>query len=126
MPIAENVDKQYIFKSLKLCVNNSMITIKSKLLKCHEIKYYIPTVEWKWKSLGRVQLFMCTVHGILQARILDRVAFPSSRASSQPKDRTQISCLAGGFFISSATGKATRAIVECHATIKKNFLSRQN
>ena len=117
MPIAENVDKQYIFKNLKLCVNNSMITIKSKLLKCHEIKHYIPTVEGKWKSLSHVQLFICTVHGILQARILERVALLFSWASSQPKDRTQVSCLVGGFFISSATRKATRDTVEYHATI---------
>ena len=30
-----------------------------------------------------------TVHGILQARILEWVAFPFSRGSSQPRDRTQ-------------------------------------
>ena len=32
-----------------------------------------------------------TVHGILQARILEWVAFPFSRGSSQPRDRTQVS-----------------------------------
>ena len=32
-----------------------------------------------------------TVHGILQARILERVAMPSSRRSSQPRDQTHIS-----------------------------------
>ena len=31
------------------------------------------------------------VHGILQARILEWVAFPFSRGSSQPRDRTQVS-----------------------------------
>ena len=31
------------------------------------------------------------VHGILQARILERIAFPFSRGSSQPRDRTQVS-----------------------------------
>ena len=36
--------------------------------------------------------------GILQARILKWVAMPSSRGSSQPRDQTQISHLAGGFF----------------------------
>ena len=40
----------------------------------------------------------CTVHGILQARILEWVAIPFSRGSSQPRDRTQVSCIAGGFF----------------------------
>ena len=36
--------------------------------------------------------------GILQARILEWVAMPSSRGSSQPRDQTQISRIAGGFF----------------------------
>ena len=44
-----------------------------------------------------------TVHGILQARILERVAFPFSRGSSQPMDRTQVSHIAGRCFISWAT-----------------------
>ena len=41
-----------------------------------------------------------TVHGILQARMLEWVAFPFSRGSSQPRDQTQGSCIAGGFFTS--------------------------
>ena len=41
-----------------------------------------------------------TVHGILQARIPEWVDFPFSRGSSQPRDRTQVSRIAGGFFIS--------------------------
>ena len=39
-----------------------------------------------------------TVHGILQARILERVVFPFSRGSSQARDRNQVSHIAGGFF----------------------------
>ena len=39
-----------------------------------------------------------TVHGILQARILEWVAFPFSRGSSQPRDRMQVSHIAGRFF----------------------------
>ena len=45
-------------------------------------------------------------HGILQARILEWVAFPFSRGSSQPRDRTQVSRIAGGFFTSWATREA--------------------
>ena len=41
-----------------------------------------------------------TVHGILQARILEWVAFPFSRQPSQARDRTQVSHIAGGFFTS--------------------------
>ena len=51
-----------------------------------------PLRKVKWKSLSRVQLFvtpLCDyiVHGILQARILEWVAFPFSTGSSQPRDR---------------------------------------
>ena len=40
------------------------------------------------------------VHGILQARIVEWVAFPSSRDSYQPRDGTQVSRIAGRFFTS--------------------------
>ena len=40
------------------------------------------------------------VLGILQARILEWVAFPFSRGSSQPRDWTQVSRTAGGLFTS--------------------------
>ena len=43
------------------------------------------------------------VHGILQARVLEWIAFPFSRGSSQPRDQTQVFCIAGGFFTSWAT-----------------------
>ena len=41
-----------------------------------------------------------TVHGIIQARILKWVTFPFSMGSSQTKDQTQVSHIAGGFFTS--------------------------
>ena len=45
-----------------------------------------------------------SVHGILQARILEWVVVYSSRGSSQPRDASHMSpTLAGGFFITSAT-----------------------
>ena len=39
-----------------------------------------------------------TVHGILQARLLEWVAFAFSKGSSQTRDRTQVSRITGGFF----------------------------
>ena len=65
--------------------------------------------ERKWKLLSHVQLFATpwtTVHGILQARILEWVAFPFSRGSSQPRDQTQVSHITGRFFTSWATREA--------------------
>ena len=44
--------------------------------------------------------YIYTVHGILQATILEWVAFPFSRGSSQPRDRTPVSRIAGGFLTS--------------------------
>ena len=44
-----------------------------------------------------------TVRGILQARILEWVAFPFFRGSSQPRDWTQVSRIVGGFFTIWAT-----------------------
>ena len=40
-----------------------------------------------------------SVHGTLQARILEWVAMPSFRGSSQSKDQTRVSLIASGFFI---------------------------
>ena len=46
-----------------------------------------------------------SVHGILQARILEWVAISFSRGSSQPRDWTPVSCIAGRLFIIWATKK---------------------
>ena len=78
---------------------------------CRQILHRQPPGKpWKWKLLNRVQLFVTpvdyTVHGILQARILEWVAFPFSRGSSQPRDRTQVSRIAGRFFINWAIREA--------------------
>ena len=47
-----------------------------------------------------------SVHEILQARILERVAIPFSRVSSQPRDWTQVVHIAGGFLTVWATREA--------------------
>ena len=44
-----------------------------------------------------------TVHGILQTRILEWVAFPFSKGSSQPREWTQVSHITGRFFTSWTT-----------------------
>ena len=48
----------------------------------------------------------CLQPWILQARILEWVAFPFSRGSSQPRDWTQVFHIAGEFFTSWATREA--------------------
>ena len=56
------------------------------------------------------------VHGILQARILEWIAFPFSRGSSQPRNCTQVSCIAGGFFTNLATREAQEIWYKCTQT----------
>ena len=51
-----------------------------------------------------------SVHGIFHARILEWVAMPSPRGSSQPRDQSCnscVSCIAGGFFTSEPLGNPT-------------------
>ena len=64
----------------------------------------------------------CTVLAILQARILERVAFPFSTGSSQPRDQTQVSRIAGGFFTSWATREAQKLVISDQKKKKKQQL----
>ena len=51
-----------------------------------------------------------SVHGIFYVKILEWVAIAFSRVSSQPRDWTQVSCIAGRFFTIWATREAQRSI----------------
>ena len=70
----------------------------------------------KVKSLSYVRLFVIpwtsppgsSVHGIFQAWILEWVAISFSRGSSQPRDRTRVSCIVGKRFTIWATREALR------------------
>ena len=55
------------------------------------------------ESLSVMSDSLCAVHGILQVRMLEWVAVPFSRGSSQPRNQTQVSRIAGSFFTSWAT-----------------------
>ena len=63
-----------------------------------------------------------TVHGNLEAMILEWVAFLSSRGSSQPRDRTQVSHTAGGFFTSWATREAQEVVWVNSIFFEESFL----
>ena len=88
--------------------------------------------QWKWNSLKSCPT-LCKpmdyrVRGILQGRILEWVDFPFSRESSQPRDRTRVSHIAGGFFTSWATGKPKNAGVgslSLFLTQESNWLRNQ-
>ena len=65
-----------------------------------------------FSSSGKQGLLFVTVHGILQARILEWVVFPFSRGSSQPRNQTGLSYIAGRVF-------TTWAIREAYLKYKK-------
>ena len=87
-----NLPQPYFFKSMSFAL-------------------YFPTslvTMWKRKSLSHVQLWDpmdCIVHGILQARVLEWVAFLFSRGSSQPSDQTQVSHLQADSLPAEPQGK---------------------
>ena len=71
-----------------------------------EIAWIEPqVVPLKWSEVAQSSLTLCdpmdcsiqgsSIHGIFQARVLEQVAISFSRGSSQPRDRTQVSHIAG-------------------------------
>ena len=65
------------------------------------------------------------VRGILQARILEWVVFSFFRGSSQPRDQTQVSRIAGGFFTIWATRKSKNTRVGSLALLQGIFLIQE-
>ena len=81
----------------------------------------------KWKLLSQT---LCDpmdhrVHGILQARILEWVAFPSSKGSSQPRVWTQVSHIAGGSLPAEPQGKPKNTRVGSLSLIQQIFLTQE-
>ena len=82
------------------------------------LSYWVIFNCYKWSEVKVAQSYptLCdsmdyslpgsSVHGILQPRILEWVAVPFFRESSQPRDRIKISCIVGRFFIVCATREA--------------------
>ena len=77
--------------------DNSRTRMHACLLSCFSCVQLCDTMDYSLPG--------SSVHGIVQTRMLEWIATPSSRGSSWPRDRNQISCITGGF---SATSKAQR------------------
>ena len=78
-------------------ITNSQICTNSQVCMCAKSLQSCPTLC----NPMNCTLSGSSVHGILQARIWESVAMPSSRGSSPPRDWTHISCsscIAGRFF----------------------------
>ena len=72
---------------------------------------YNPEVKWNEVKVTLSHLTLCDpmdyiVHGILQVRILEWVAYPFSSRSSWTRNRTRVSCITGRFFTNWAIREA--------------------
>ena len=70
-----------------------------------------------------------SVHGILQARILEWVAMPSSRGSSSPRDRTLSSCgscIAGRFFTAEPMTSTDSSLISYHPQKRMKYAIASN
>ena len=68
---------------------------------CAELLSHVWLFVTPWTVACQAPLSM----GIFQARLLEWVAMLSSRGSSQPREWTEVSCIAGRFFTALAAGK---------------------
>ena len=104
-----HVIPKYNLICLKLCSLFHFWTILEKYLTHYYSHIYTPHIHTYMSVLVAqscptlcdpmdCSLLGSSVHGILQARILERVAIRFSRGSSRPKDQTRVSCVAGKFF----------------------------
>ena len=75
-----------------------------------------------WTAAHQVPLSV----GILQASILEWVAIPSSRGSSQPRDWAKASCITGGFFTAWAIRRAQEYGVGSLSHLQGIFLTQES
>ena len=106
---------------LKFIIKNQKIRNcgcgKKGILVHYRLDCKLKPPQWKivwvseWAKAAQSCLTLCdpmdyTVYEILQAMILEWLAFPFSRGSFQPRDQTQVSHIEGKFFTIWATRKA--------------------
>ena len=86
--------------------------------------------KWKWKSQSYPTLWNpmdYTVHGILQARLLEWVVVPFSRGSSQTRNGTGVTYIVGGFFVSWANQGSPRIVEWVSLTLlQRIFLTQES
>ena len=103
-------------------MNDGWMYTHKHISKKRESSFYGPTLQFQRRLFLVTQSYPtlcnplgCNLPGssvmeILQARILEWVAVPSSRGSSWPRDRTQVSRITGGFFTVWVNREAQRLL----------------
>ena len=84
--------------------------------------------SWTSENENRSAVFdsLWTPGWVLQARTLEWIAVPFPRGSSQPRDLTQVSCIAGGFFTSWATREAQEYWSGGLSLLQQIFLTQES
>ena len=85
-------------RAMRIWTNHSTTKVKVKVLVTQSCPTLCDPMDYSPPS--------SSVHGILQARILEWVVIPFSRGSFGPRDQTQVYCIAGRFFTNWATREA--------------------
>ena len=93
---------RFSFRVMKIVHKLYSDSCHCECIKCHWIAYF-KWLKWSEVKVAQLCLTFCypmdyTVHGILQARRLEWVAFSFSRGFSQPRNQTGVSCITGRFF----------------------------
>ena len=102
----ETLSSTSVFQGIRSTLCYVHVSLIIYVICLHKMKTVSEWVKVAQSCLTICDPMDCTVHGILWARILKWIAVPFSRGSSQPRDQTQVCCIAGGFFTSWATREA--------------------
>jgi len=107
-----DTDRNYLNLIKSIYKNPAAIMIKVKVLVAQLCLSLNDTMDCSPPGFS--------LHGILQARIPEWVVIPFSRESSQPRDRTWVSCIVRRFFTIWAIKEATRQLL--WYSITKNWV----
>ena len=125
--------KCYLWKISHEALSSSQQYFMPVFLQVFVSSLLLLTTAWKWKKVKVVQSCptFCspvdsTAHGVLQARILEWVASLFSRGSSQTRDWTQVSCIAGEFFTSWDTKKPKNTGVGSLSLFQRIFPTQES
>ena len=106
---------------ITVCVKNR-IKLKKAIQVCTVLPEWSQCCSVMSDSLWpHCSLLGSSVHGILQASILEWVAVPFSRVSSKPRDQTQVFHIAGRFFTIWVTREAPRTLAWVAFTFSRGF-----
>ena len=137
------MDSDYVVPWLKnslLYIKLLLLTLVFLFISVSILLIFPKSNEWSWLSRRQISYMMknmlvlvsqacsilcdpmdcgppgSSVHGILQARMLEWVAILFSRGSFWPRDQTQVSCIAGTFSTIWSTREAKKKYTRCSKT----------